>query len=152
MALTNWLSFDIYISKTRVTTRSIQIFFSYHYFCMKFLEIFGNPDIPLNVYFFKLRSLQLFEINHNRETKLSTQCFIFNLKRTISRLLYVFVPRFQKYELFPSINIILFRVLWVLPTNNRDCLLYSFCRYSAIAYLTSLKGKIKQSRNNLDNW
>lgn len=54
----------IYISKTRVTTRSIQIFFSYHYFCMKFLEIFGNPDIPLNVYFFKLRSLQLFEINH----------------------------------------------------------------------------------------
>lgn len=101
----------IYISKTRVTTRSIQIFFSYHYFCMKFLEIFGNPDIPLNVYFFKLRSLQLFEINHNRETKLSTQCFIFNLKRTISRLLYVFVPRFQKYELFPSINIILFRVL-----------------------------------------
>lgn len=116
MALTNWSSFDIFISKTRSYDRYGNLYrhtlfyfiysFTLYYpvaFCKIFWKIFYRD---VNVYFHP----QLFEINHNRNKTLYTNGS-FSIRNELndfsSASRRFSFTRLEKYELFPSINIIL---------------------------------------------
>lgn len=150
MALTNWSSFDIFISKTRSYDRYGNLYrhtlfyFIYSFtffpvaFCWKiFWKIFYRD---VNVYFHP----QLFKINHNRNKTLYTNGS-FSIRNELNDFSSFFVYSTRKVWII-SINKYYIVILSNIYIYTRNCLLYLFL-YIVWSYLTAkCREKINQNK------